>query len=292
MGAANLQVALAAGLLGTINPLTNIANTAANVVQTVGGDKVTQQAGQLTGIPSIDEALGFVGGTKNSSSWNGTFNWPVAGISNQSWITQDKLTVDSISSDEIKEKFSAGLNTPDYLKVQKGKTRYYLCGFKLCSEWVPTKDVNGNPVYAVTYDPNSQVANILATLDNVDVQGFSLIKREIGSKSSLPFDGSAGWLAGVTQVIVPGAEGEPDKVSTVPIMAAGFASPGDLFTVGGLYSPGIVTNGPQSIQSILGSRSSSFSIPRPASASNRRRSCSPSTSAPTGSSPTRGGPSR
>lgn len=265
LGLAGAQVGVAAGLLKLVNPATTLANGAATVTQTFGGDKVNRPAGQLTGIPSIDEALSFVGGTKTSTSWNGTFNLPIAGISSQSWITQDRLTVNSMSADQIKQQFSDRLNTPESLEVAKGQTKCVKTGLACLSlanwQWVPTKDSDGNPVYAVTYDPNSLVAEALSTLDNVDVQGFSIIKREVGSAYTLPLAGSAGWLAGMTQVVVPGTNGQPDKVSTVPFVAGGFKSPGDLFTIGGQYTPGIVTNGAQSVKSVLGSRSSSFSIP-------------------------------
>ncbi|MFT4127981.1 MAG: hypothetical protein QM662_17350 [Gordonia sp. (in: high G+C Gram-positive bacteria)] len=297
------QMAQALVLLNLINPTTTLQNGLADVTDTLGGDQVTQYAGQLTGIPSIDDALGFWTGSRTTSSWTGTTSW--LGATGTTWISQDRVTMDGITSDQLKALFGANLNTPDALVVAEGSTQVVQTGTQTVviipaqpavpahqecrtvlwqqycwtvpatpaipavtqevpvygTQWIGETDENGDQVYTTTYDPNDSVADALAALDGIDVGGFSVIQRQAGGSYTGPLGGQAGWLGAVTQVVIPGTDGAADQVLTVPLYAAGFALPDGLFTAGMQGTPGLVTTNGQSVSSVLGSRSSSISIP-------------------------------
>lgn len=257
MGAALLQ-------LNGINVNTTIHNGLADVVDGLGGDRVTQHAGTLTGIPSIDDALGFWTGTRTSTSWTGSTSW--LGATGTTWISQDKVTMNGITSDELKALFGQNLNHPDALVVAEGSTVIVTkCVWGICvpigTKWVSETDEHGNQVHTTTYDPNSAVSEALSALDGIRVGGFSVIQRQAGGSYAGALGGTAGWLAAATQVVVPGVDGADDQVITVPVYAAGISLPDNLFTTGMQLSPGLVTTTGQSVDTVLGSRSSSWSIP-------------------------------
>lgn len=279
--------------LNAINLQTVLKNGVADVTQGLGGDKVSQHAGELTGIPSIDDALGFWTGTQTTSQWTGTVNY--LGANSNSWISQDRVTMNGIDSDQLKVLFAQNLNTPDALIVANGQKELVQtgtetivlipaipeqthCVFKYCwtspavpavttekpiyeTQWIGETDSNGDQVYTTTYNPNDAIAGALSSLDGIDVAGFSVISRQAGSTFTGPEGGTAAWQGAATQVIVPGVDGADDYVATVPLFAAGVALPDYLFTTGMQLTPGLVTASGQSVNTVLGSRSATASLP-------------------------------
>ncbi|MGV9858265.1 hypothetical protein ACWDTD_06395 [Gordonia sp. NPDC003425] len=258
--------------LNAINLQTVLKNGVADVTQGLGGDKVSQHAGDLKGIPTIDDALGFWTGTQTTSQWTGTVNY--LGAKSNSWISQDRVTMNGIDSDQLKALFAQNLNTPDALIVANGQKQLVQTGTKkVCTifgcvtvpvydtQWVGETDSNGNQVYTTTYNPNDAIAGALSSLDGIDVAGFSVISRQVGSTFTGPKGGTAAWQGAATQVIVPGVDGADDYVATVPLFAAGVALPDDLFTTGMQLTPGLVTASGQSVNTVLGSRSATASLP-------------------------------
>ena len=273
--------------LNGINLQTLAQNTLADVKEVVGGDKVSQHAGELTGIPSIDDALGFWTGSQTTSRWTGSASF--LGSTSTTWINQDRISVNGITSEQLKALFAQNLNTPNALVVDNGSNHVVqtgtrivvitpekrVCVFNKCvtipavaaevpvygTEWIGETDDNGNQVQTTTYNPNDAIPGALSALDGIDVGGFSVISRQVGSTFAGRLGSSAGWQGAVTQVIVPGAGDAEDYVATVPVFAAGISLPDNLFTTGMQLSPGLVTTSGQSVNSILGTRSATFSIP-------------------------------
>ncbi|WP_279104982.1 hypothetical protein [Gordonia paraffinivorans] len=239
------------------------ANAKALAEKAWNGRPIKQQADLIDPTKFLSSLAGVGSGSKTTDSWTGTVDWPALGVSGSNWITQNRLTMDPLTAAGLKDTVLQAYGPLQPLEVAKGSERCTRKALGICYSrtWDAEKDASGATVYEIAYDPNSDLAKALSHFDDFDFQGLSIITREIGSAYSLPLDGSAGSLVGLTQVIIPGGEGRPDQVLTVPIMAGGITSPGQLFTAGGKFSPGIVTNGAQSVQSVLGSRSSSFAIP-------------------------------
>ncbi|NDK90187.1 hypothetical protein GYA93_11425 [Gordonia desulfuricans] len=291
------QITSAWAQLNLINPNTVIQNILADGAGTLGGDQVVQHAGELTGIPSFDEALGFWSGTHTTSNWTGTTAW--LGATGTTWVDQERVTLNGMTSDQLKALFAQNLNQPDALVVANGSTHLVqvgsqtvvivpaqpsrqecvtVFGIKKCvtipaipevtqelpiydTEWEGETDENGNQVHTTTYDPNAAIPGALSALDGIDVGGFSVIQREAGGTYTGPLGGTAGWLAAATQVVVPGTGGADDYVATVPLYAAGISLPDNLFTTGMQRTPGLVTSSGQTVDSVLGSRSFTMSIP-------------------------------
>ncbi|MFW0793822.1 hypothetical protein AAFP30_08430 [Gordonia sp. CPCC 205515] len=248
------KMASAWGLLNVVNLNTGVQNGLADAAGVFGPNKVYHHAGQLSGIPDLDDAMGFWTGTRTTSNWTGTTSW--LGATSTSWINQDQVSMDGVTSADLKALFASGLNTPVALVLKNGK-----CSGILCSKWVQNVDANGNLVYTTTYDPNVEVTKALSALDGIDVGGFTITQREAGGTYAGALGGKAGWLAAATQVVVPGVGGADDYVATVPVYAAGISLPNDLFTTGMQLSPGLVTTSGQSVDTVLGTRSSTWSIP-------------------------------
>ncbi|MCH5644172.1 hypothetical protein [Gordonia sp. ABSL49_1] len=280
--------------LNGINVETVAQNFGADLLDTLGQDKVTQHAGVLEGIPSLDQALGFWTGNRTTSNWTGNARW--LGATTTSWIKQDQVTMNGITSGQLKALFAQSLNTPDALVVANGSNELVQTGVqtvviipaippsRVCipfigcvnypgspavteelpifsTEWIGETDADGNQVHTTIYDPNDAIPGALAQLDDINVGGFSITQREAGGTYTGPLGGKAGWLGAATQVVVPGTDGKPDYVATVPIFAAGVSLPDNLFTTGMQLSPGLVTTTGQSVNTTLGSRSSTVSIP-------------------------------
>jgi hypothetical protein len=254
--------------LNLVNLDTGIQNGLADAAELLGGNKVDQDAGQLTGIPSIDDALGFWTGSRTTSNWTGTVNW--LGASGTTWISQDQVRMDGITSEQLTALFGQNLNQPDALVVSNGSKelvkvgetcRWGICIPKYDYVWIGETDGDGNQVHTTIYDPNAGVADALSALDGIDVGGFTITQREAGGSYTGALGGQAGWLAAATQVVVPGGSGADDYVATVPVYAAGISLPDGLFTTGMELSPGLVTTSGQSVDSVLGSSTSTWSLP-------------------------------
>ncbi len=263
------KMASAWAQLNLINLTTAGKNFEADINESVlGKDKVAQDAGELTGIPELDDALGFWTGSRTTSNWTGTTSW--LGATGTTWISQDRVTMDGTTSEQLKESFSEELNNPDALVVKNGSIErvkvgetcvWGYCVPKYDYVWVGQTNADGTQKYTTTYDPNAEVTKALAALDGIDIGGFSITQREAGGAYTGALGGKAGWLAAATQVVVPGVGGADDYVATVPLFAAGVSLPDDMFTTGMQLSPGLVTASGQSVDSVLGSRSATWSVP-------------------------------
>jgi hypothetical protein len=125
---------------------------------------------------------------------------------------------------------------------------------------VPTIEQTGTTT-STLLTPQDQVNSALGLLNGINVPGYTITKTSTGSDVTLPGDGALGWTYQSTTVDVKSTDGSPDQVSTVPVVAAGFAAPFGLLTTGALYSPGVVTQSGQSTNTTLGSHSFDLSSP-------------------------------
>ncbi|WP_448221867.1 hypothetical protein [Gordonia iterans] len=258
------------------------------------GDKVVQSGGYaLSALNLGDDPLNLLGlpdAQRTTDSWSNAYDWPLLQINGTTWMVQDRITVDPVTSEALKQKYADRIGTLDTLDVQKGRTTAPIIGYEertvtdwdnctrytnlpfvgpTCTRWgtkvetvpqygpiqfVPELDENGDPIYETVHDPNAGVPGALANLDGIDIPGMSVTKREAGGEYNF-LDGSLGWLVSTTQVAVG------DQVVTVPLVASGIALPFGLLEVGGLYSPGMVTQNGQTTSATLGTRSQGIAIP-------------------------------
>lgn len=247
------------------------------------GDRVVQSGGYaLFALNLGDDPLGLLGlpdAQRTTDSWSNSYDWPLLQINGKTWMVQDRITVDPVTSEALKQKYADRIGTLDTLDVQKGETKLVQTGTETrtsnnlvtcallglprpCTytvpvyntQFVPELDENGDPIYETVHDPNAGIPGALANLDGIDIPGMSVTKRETGGEYNF-LDGSFGWLASTTQVAVG------DQVVTVPLVASGVALPFGLLEVGGLYSPGMVTQNGQTTSATLGTRSQGIAIP-------------------------------
>ncbi|MCK0438697.1 hypothetical protein MUG78_04255 [Gordonia alkaliphila] len=212
---------------------------------------VDQDAGYVVDKLDLGDPLGLLGlpdVQHDRNAWNHAYNWPLLQIDGKTWLVQERYAVDPVTSESLKQNFRDQIGTLDTLDVRKCVEFKKVLGVTTgCKAWSSTIDT--------TYNPNPGVENALNQLNGIDVPGFSLTKREAGGQYNAFGDSSLGWLMSTTQVIVG------DQVTTVPVLASGIALPFGLFTTGGQYSPGMVSQNGQTISGVLGSRSQGWSVP-------------------------------
>ncbi|WP_454164913.1 hypothetical protein [Gordonia iterans] len=239
-----------------------LGKNAAALVDSASGDKVVQTGGYAVSALNLgDDPLSLLGlpdAQRTTDSWSNAYDWPLLQINGTTWMVQDRITVDPVTSEALKQKYADQIGTLETLDVQKGRTKCVTSGIACVRpgnwQFVPELDENGDPIYETVHDPNAGVPGALANLDGIDIPGMSVTKREAGGEYNF-LDGSFGWLASTTQVAVG------DQVVTVPLVASGVALPFGLLEVGGLYSPGMVTQNGQTTSATLGTRSLGIAIP-------------------------------
>ncbi|MFC0316612.1 hypothetical protein ACFQNE_14410 [Gordonia phosphorivorans] len=214
--------------------------------------RVIQDGGYVVDKLDLGDPLGLLGLPDvqyDRSAWNHAYNWPLLQIDGKTWLVQERYAVDPVTSESLKQNFRDQIGTLDTLDVRKCVEfkKVPVLGNVGCKAWSSTIDT--------TYNPNPGVENALNQLNGIDVPGFSLTKREAGGQYNVFGDGSLGWLMSTTQVIIG------DQVTTVPVLASGIALPFGLLTVGGQYSPGLVSQNGQTVSGVLGTRSQGWAVP-------------------------------
>lgn len=99
------------------------------------GDKVVQDGGFALEALNIGNdplsLLGLPGVHRQTDSWNNSYDWPLLQLNGKTWIVQDRITVDPVTSEELKKKYADRIGTLDTLKVQKGKTTRPVTGYEV-----------------------------------------------------------------------------------------------------------------------------------------------------------------